>query len=56
MEIFENQMNDPSYKGSASLKKINKKTKNKTSPHFQHKIKQHMQILLQSLKKQIIFF
>lgn len=25
MEIFENQMNDPSYKGSASLKKINKK-------------------------------
>lgn len=32
MEIFENQMNDPSYKGSASLKKINKKNKKQNKP------------------------
>lgn len=46
MEIIKKQMNEPFYKGSASLK---------TKPSLSTQNKQHMQTLLQCLKKQIIF-
>lgn len=46
MVIIKKQTNEPFYKGSASLK---------TKPSLSTQNKQHMQILLQSLKKQIIF-
>lgn len=46
MEIIKNQLNEPFYKGSTSLK---------TKPSLSTQNKQHMQIL-QSLKNRFFFF